>query len=66
MITPNYFGIELISILNFGKNRSSNPGLSRSLNFTFGERSMWYMRIYKLRYLIIEDFKFSVGIRIVT
>ena len=29
MFTPNDFGIELISITNFGKNRFSNPGLSR-------------------------------------
>ena len=29
MFIPNDFGIELISISNFGKNRFSNPGLSR-------------------------------------
>ena len=29
IFTPNDFGIELISISNFGKNRFSNPGLSR-------------------------------------
>ena len=29
MFTPNDFGIELISISYFGKNRFSNPGLSR-------------------------------------
>ena len=27
MFTPNDFGIELISISNFGKNRFSNPRL---------------------------------------
>ena len=29
VFTPNDFGIELISVSNFGKNRFSNPGLSR-------------------------------------
>ena len=66
MFTPNDFGIEPISISNFGKNRFSNPGLSRYLNFTFGELCTWYMRIYKLIYLILEDVKFSFGIHIVT
>ena len=28
MFTTNDFGMELISISNFGKNRLSNPGLS--------------------------------------
>ena len=66
MFTPNDFGIELISISYFGKNMFSTPGLSRQLNFTFGELSTWYMIIYKLRYLIIENIRFSVGIHIIS
>ena len=66
MFTPNDFGIELISISYFGKNMFSAPGLSRQLNFTFGELSTWYMIIYKLRYLIIENIRFSVGIHIIS
>ena len=45
------FGIEFIFISYFSKNIFSDPGLSGYLNFLFGELSMWYMIIYKLRYI---------------
>ena len=50
----------------FSKNMFGNPGFSGKLNFTFGELSTWYMIIGKLKYLNIENTKFSVGIHIIT
>lgn len=56
MWTPMDLGIELISVLYFGKNAFSDTGLGRRLDFAFGELSTRCMIIYKLRYLIIAKY----------
>ena len=58
MFVPNDFGIDFMSISYLARIFLVIQGLVD--NFTFGEVSL----LSQLRYLIIENIKFSVGIHI--
>ena len=58
MFIPNDFGIEFMSMSYLARIFLVIQGLLD--NFTFGEVSL----LSQLRYLIIENIKFSVGIHI--